>query len=468
MYNSPFSSRYSSKEMRYIFSDDYKYQTWRKLWIVLAESQMELGLDVSLEQVEELKKEQFNINYQVVEKYEDIYCHDVIAHIMAYGLQCAKAKPIIHLGATSCFITDNTDIIIIKEGLILIRNQILKIISELSNFAKMYIKTPTLSYTHLKPAQLTTVGKRTTLWIYDLLIDLLEINDILSNLKLLGSKGTTGTQASFLALFDNDHNKVKRLDELITTKLGFKESVEVCGQTYSRKFDTKVMNALCNVAQSSAKFSNDIRFLHHLKEIEEPFKEKQIGSSAMPYKKNPIGSERICGLARFIISNNINFHLNFSSQWLERTLDDSSNRRLCIPQMFLALDTILDLYINIINGLKVNEDIILSNVLREMPYIIMENLIVNGTMDGGDRQELHKNMRDLSNSISNYDNININVKDYIVTNILKNFSLNITYEELSKKIKRPEDYIGRSVEQVEEFLENHVELLLSDAEKMMI
>ncbi|MGN0460795.1 MAG: adenylosuccinate lyase, partial [Ruminococcus sp.] len=389
-YESPLSSRYASKEMKYIFSPDMKFRTWRKLWIALAESEMELGLPVTQEQIDELKEHADDINYEVAEEREKLVRHDVMSHVYAYGQQCPKAKGIIHLGATSCYVGDNTDVIIMTEGLKLVRNKLVTVIRELSAFADKYKDLPTLAFTHFQPAQPTTVGKRATLWIQELLMDLEDVEYQLSKAKLLGCKGTTGTQASFLELFEGDHEKCKEIDRKIAKKMGYDSCFAVSGQTYSRKLDTQVLNVLSGIAQSAAKFSNDIRLLQHLKEIEEPFEKNQIGSSAMAYKRNPMRSERIGSLSRYVMVDVLNGAFTTATQWFERTLDDSANKRLSIPEAFLAIDGILNLYANVADGLVVYPKVIEQRLRKELPFMATENIMMDAVKRGGDRQELHE------------------------------------------------------------------------------
>lgn len=389
-YESPLSSRYASKEMKYIFSPDMKFRTWRKLWIALAESEMELGLPITQEQIDELKANADNINYEVAEAREKLVRHDVMSHVYAYGQQCPKAKGIIHLGATSCYVGDNTDVIIMTEGLKLVRNKLVTVIRELAKFADKYKDLPTLAFTHFQPAQPTTVGKRASLWLQELLMDLEDVEYQLSKAKLLGCKGTTGTQASFLELFEGDHEKCKELDRRIAKKMGYSACFAVSGQTYSRKLDTQVLNVLSGIAQSAAKFSNDIRLLQHLKEVEEPFEKNQIGSSAMAYKRNPMRSERIGSLSRYVMVDVLNGAFTTATQWFERTLDDSANKRLSIPEAFLAIDGILNLYANVTDGLVVYPKVIEQRLRKELPFMATENIMMDAVKRGGDRQELHE------------------------------------------------------------------------------
>lgn len=454
IYESPLSKRYASKEMNFIFSEDNKFTLWRKLWVALAESEKELGLNISDEQIEEMKSNIQNINYEDAEAKEKEVRHDVMSHVYAFGKQCPKAAPIIHLGATSCFVGDNTDIIIMHQALGIIRAKVIKVIDLLSKFAVKYKDTPTLSFTHFQPAQPTTIGKRATLWIQDLMMDVDYIDYVRNSLKLLGCKGTTGTQASFLALFDNDQEKVKKLEEKISQKMGGFKCFEVSGQTYTRKLDSLVLNALCFVAQSAAKFSNDIRLLQHLKEIEEPFEKNQIGSSAMPYKRNPMRCERIAALSRFVITNSLNAPLTASAQWFERTLDDSANRRLSISESFLALDGILGIYINVAGGLVVNEKVIENHLKNELQFMATETILMEAVKSGGNRQELHEKIRKYSMEES------VSIKQFgkennLLERILEDSEFNLSEAQI-EKIKNPKNYIGRAPEQTEEYITNIV------------
>ena len=393
IYESPLSSRYADQKMKYLFSPDMKFRTWRKLWIALAEAEKELGLPVTQEQIDEMKAHQNDINYDVAEKREKEVRHDVMSHVYAFGVQCPKAKPIIHLGATSCYVGDNTDVIIMTEALRLVQKKLVGVISTLSEFARKYKDLPTLAFTHFQPAQPTTVGKRACLWIQDLLMDLEDVEYQLSKAKLLGSKGTTGTQASFLELFEGDHSKCRRLDQLIAEKMGYQSCFAVSGQTYSRKLDSQMLNVLAGIAQSAAKFSNDIRLLQHLKEVEEPFGKNQIGSSAMAYKRNPMRSERIASLARYVMVDTLNPYMTAATQWFERTLDDSANKRLSVPEAFLAVDAILNLYMNVSDGLVVYPKVIEQRLKKELPFMATENIMMDAVKRGADRQELHERIR---------------------------------------------------------------------------
>ncbi|MGI6776550.1 MAG: adenylosuccinate lyase [Acetivibrionales bacterium] len=459
IYESPLNSRYASKEMQQLFSPDMKFRTWRRLWIALAEAERELGLAISEEQIEELKAHKDDINYDVAEEMEKEVRHDVMSHVYAYGRQCPKAKGIIHLGATSCYVGDNTDIIIINEALKLIKSKLLIVIKRLSDFALEFKSMPTLGFTHYQPAQLVTVGKRACLWIQDILIDLEDVDYLLSNIKLLGSKGTTGTQASFLKLFDGDHEKVKKLDEMIAIKMGFKSVFPVSGQTYTRKFDSRVLNVLSGIAQSAYKFSNDIRLLQNLKEIEEPFEKNQIGSSAMAYKRNPMRSERISSLARYVIVDALNPAITASTQWFERTLDDSANKRISIPEAFLAVDAILNLYINISDGLVVYPKVIQKHVLEELPFMATENILMEAVKRGGDRQELHERIR--VHSMEAAKKVKVEGKNNdLIERIAQDDAFGMNLEEL-KSVLEPKNYIGRAPEQVEEFISEYIKPVLN-------
>ena len=395
-YVSPLSERYASKEMQYIFSPDMKFRTWRRLWIALAETEKELGLNITQEQIDELKAHADDINYDVAKERERQVRHDVMSHVYAYGVQCPKAKGIIHLGATSCYVGDNTDIIVMAEALKLVRKKLVNVIAELSKFADKYKDQPTLAFTHFQPAQPTTVGKRATLWTQEFLMDLEDLEYVLSTLKLLGSKGTTGTQASFLELFDGDQETIDKIDPMIAEKMGFENCYPVSGQTYSRKVDTRVLNILAGIAASAHKMSNDIRLLQHLKEVEEPFEKSQIGSSAMAYKRNPMRSERIASLSRYVMVDALNPAITSATQWFERTLDDSANKRLSVPEGFLAIDGILDLCLNVVDGLVVYPKVIEKRLRSELPFMATENIMMDAVKAGGDRQELHERIRELS------------------------------------------------------------------------
>ena len=450
-YESPLSARYASKEMKYIFSPDKKFRTWRKLWIALAESEKELGLPITQEQIDELKAHADDINYEVAQEREKIVRHDVMSHVYAYGVQCPNAKGIIHLGATSCYVGDNTDIIIMTEGLKLIRNKLITVIRNLSKFADEYKALPTLAFTHFQPAQPTTVGKRATLWLQELLMDLEDVEYQLSKAKLLGSKGTTGTQASFLELFDGDHEKCKMLDRKIAEKMGYKACFPVSGQTYSRKLDSQFLNVLAGIAQSAAKFSNDIRLLQHLKEVEEPFEKNQIGSSAMAYKRNPMRSERIGSLSRYVMVDVLNGYFTTATQWFERTLDDSANKRLSVPEAFLAVDGILSLYANVADGLVVYPKVIEQRLRKELPFMATENIMMDAVKKrGADRQQLHEKIREHSMAASRVVKVEGGEND-LLERIAADEAFGVTLEEL-EKILKPENYTGRAKEQTEDFL----------------
>ena len=451
--------------MQYIFSQDMKFKTWRKLWIALAEAEHELGLNITQEQIDELKEHQDDINYEVAKEREKLVRHDVMSHVYAYGTQCPKAKGIIHLGATSCYVGDNTDVIIMTEALKLVKKKLVNIINELSKFAMEYKGLPTLAFTHFQPAQPTTVGKRAALWLMELKMDLEDVDYVLENMKLLGCKGTTGTQASFKELFDGDTEKIQQVDKLIAKKMGFKETFPVSGQTYSRKLDTRVVNVLAGIAASAHKFSNDIRLLQHLKEVEEPFEKNQIGSSAMAYKRNPMRSERIASLARFVMVDAMNPAITSATQWFERTLDDSANKRLSVPEAFLAIDGILDLYLNVVDGLVVYPKVIEKRLMSELPFMATENIMMDAVKAGGDRQELHEKIRTLSMQAGK------NVKEEGLDNNLLELiaadpAFNMTLEELQKTMD-PKKYTGRSEEQVEEFIHDVIKPILEENKDLL-
>ena len=457
-YVSPLSERYASKEMQYVFSPDKKFKTWRRLWIALAETEKELGLSITQEQIDELKAHAEDINYEVAKEREKVVRHDVMSHVYAYGQQCPKAKGIIHLGATSCYVGDNTDIIVMSEALEIVRKKLINVIAELAKFANNYKSQPTLAFTHFQPAQPTTVGKRATLWMQEFLMDLQDLEYVKSILKLLGSKGTTGTQASFLELFDGDQEKIDQIDPMIAKKLGFEACYPVSGQTYSRKVDTRVLNVLAGIAASAHKFSNDIRLLQHLKEVEEPFEKTQIGSSAMAYKRNPMRSERIASLSRYVMIDALNPAITSATQWFERTLDDSANKRLSVPEGFLAIDGILDLCLNVVDGLVVYPKVIEKRLMSELPFMATENIMMDAVKAGGDRQELHERIRELSMEAGR------NVKEKGLDNNLLDliaadpaFGLN---EEELKKTMDPAKYVGRAPLQVENFLKKVVDPVL--------
>ena len=449
-YQSPLSERYASKEMQYIFSPDMKFKTWRKLWIALAETEQELGLPITDEQINELKAAKDDINYDVAKAREKEVRHDVMSHVYAYGQQCPTAKGIIHLGATSCYVGDNTDVIIMREALYLVRKKLVNVINELASFAETYKELPTLGFTHFQAAQPTTVGKRACLWLNELVMDLDDINYMISQMKLLGSKGTTGTQASFLELFDGDHEKCKEADRRIAKKMGFDSCFPVSGQTYSRKLDTRVLNVLASIAQSAHKFSNDIRLLQHLKEIEEPFEKSQIGSSAMAYKRNPMRSERIASLSRYVMVDVLNPAITAATQWFERTLDDSANKRLSVPEAFLAIDGILDLYLNVVD---------------ELPFMATENIMMDAVKRGGDRQELHERIRTHSMEAGRTVKVEGKAND-LLERIANDPAFGITMEEL-QAIMNPRNFVGRAPEQVTEFLEEVIQPILDENKELL-
>ncbi len=462
VYESPFNARYASSEMQQIFSPDMKFKTWRKLWIALAEAEKELGLNITDAQLEQMKKMKDDINYETAEQYEKQFRHDVMSHVHAYGEQCPDARAIIHLGATSCYVGDNTDIIVMTEALKLVKSKMLILIKKLSDFALEYKDMPTLGFTHYQPAQLVTVGKRATLWIQELLMDMEDLEHAIENMKLLGSKGTTGTQASFLNLFDGDHEKVKKLERLIADKMGFKAVFAVSGQTYPRKLDSRVLNVLSGIAQSAYKFSNDMRLLQSMKEMEEPFEEKQIGSSAMAYKRNPMRCERISSLARYVIVDALNPAITASTQWFERTLDDSANKRISVPEAFLAIDAILNIYINVAGGLVVYPKVILKHVMDELPFMATENIMMEAVKHGGDRQELHEQIRMHSMEAGKRVKVDGESND-LIERIAADPLFGMSLEAL-KAVLEPKNYIGRSPEQVVEFIEDEVRPVLAGSE----
>ncbi|MCI9430398.1 MAG: adenylosuccinate lyase [Lachnospiraceae bacterium] len=464
-YTSPLSERYASREMQYIFSPDMKFRTWRKLWIALAETEKELGLPITDEQIEELKAHAEDINYDVARAREKEVRHDVMSHVYAYGVQCPKAKGIIHLGATSCYVGDNTDIIVMTEALKLVKKKLVNVISELASFAQQYKDLPTLAFTHFQPAQPTTVGKRATLWMQEFCLDLEDLDHVLSGIKLLGSKGTTGTQASFLELFGGDQEKIDKIDPMIAEKMGFTKCYPVSGQTYSRKVDTRVANVLAGIAASAHKMSNDIRLLQHLKEVEEPFEKSQIGSSAMAYKRNPMRSERIASLSRYVMIDALNPAITSATQWFERTLDDSANKRLSIPEGFLATDGILDLCLNVVDGLVVYPKVIEKRLRSELPFMATENIMMDAVKAGGDRQELHEKIRTLSMEAGK--NVKVEGKENnLLTLIAEEKSFNLTLEDLEKTME-PARYTGRSREQVEAFLTQVIRPILEENKELL-
>ena len=464
-YVSPLSERYASKEMQYIFSPDMKFRTWRKLWIALAETERELGLNITQEQIDEMKAHADDINYDVAKERERQVRHDVMSHVYAFGVQCPKAKGIIHLGATSCYVGDNTDIIVMTEALKLVRKKLVNVVAELSKFAAQYKDQPTLAFTHFQPAQPTTVGKRATLWTQEFLMDLEDLEYVLSTMKLLGSKGTTGTQASFLELFDGDQETIDKIDPMIAEKMGFRSCYPVSGQTYSRKVDTRVLNILAGIAASAHKMSNDIRLLQHLKEVEEPFEKSQIGSSAMAYKRNPMRSERIASLSRDVMIDALNPAITSATQWFERTLDDSANKRLSVPEGFLAIDGILDLCLNVVDGLVVYPKVIEKRLMSELPFMATENIMMDAVKAGGDRQELHERIRELSMEAGK--NVKVEGKDNnLLELIAADPAFNLTLEDLQKSMD-PSRYTGRAKEQTEAFIANVVQPVL-DAHKDLL
>ena len=464
-YSSPLSERYASPEMQYIFSQDMKFRTWRKLWIALAETEMELGLSqdgkpvITQEQIDELKAHAEDINYDVAREREKLVRHDVMSHVYAYGQQCPKAAGIIHLGATSCYVGDNTDIIVMREALRLVRKKLLNVMKELADFAEKYKNQPTLAFTHFQPAQPTTVGKRATLWLQEFCLDLEDLDHVLNGLKLLGSKGTTGTQASFLELFAGDHETIDKIDPMIAKKMGFEECYPVSGQTYSRKVDTRVANVLAGIAASAHKMSNDIRLLQHLKEVEEPFEKNQIGSSAMAYKRNPMRSERIASLSRYVMVDALNPAITSATQWFERTLDDSANKRLSIPEGFLAVDGILDLCMNVVDGLVVYPKVIEKHFMAEIPFMATENIMMDAVKKGGNRQELHEKIRQLSMEAGK--TVKEEGKDNnLMELIAADPAFGLTLEELQSTLQ-PALYVGRAPRQVEVFLRDVVRPILN-------
>ncbi len=464
-YISPLSERYASKEMQYIFSPDMKFRTWRKLWIALAETEKELGLPITEEQIAELKAFADDINYDVAKVREKEVRHDVMSHVYAYGVQCPSAKGIIHLGATSCYVGDNTDIIVMTEALHLVKKKLVNVIAELAAFADEYKDLPTLAFTHFQPAQPTTVGKRAAIWMQEFYLDLEELDFTISTMKLLGSKGTTGTQASFLELFDGNHEVIDQIDPMIAKKMGFADCYPVSGQTYSRKIDTRVLNVLAGIAASATKMSNDIRLLQHLKEVEEPFEKSQIGSSAMAYKRNPMRSERIASLGRYVMVDAMNPAITSATQWFERTLDDSANKRLSVPEGFLATDGILDLCLNVVDGLVVYPKVIEKRLMSELPFMATENIMMDAVKAGGDRQELHEKIRTLSMEAGK--NVKVEGKENnLLELIAADSAFNMTLEDLQKTMD-PSKYVGRSKEQVTTYLKEVIHPLLKENEDLL-
>ena len=464
-YESPLNSRYASKEMQYIFSPDKKFSTWRKLWVALAESEKELGLDITDEQIEEMRAHLDDINYDVAKEREKQVRHDVMSHVYAFGVQCPKAKPIIHLGATSCYVGDNTDLIIMYEAMRLIKTRLVSLIGELAKFADEYKSLPTLAFTHFQPAQPTTVGKRASLWLQDLVLDLEEVDFVLERAKLLGCKGTTGTQASFMELFGGDHEKCRELDRKIAKKMGYEKCFAVSGQTYPRKVDSQIINVLSSIAQSTYKFSNDIRLLQHLKQIEEPFEKNQIGSSAMAYKRNPMRSERIGSLARYIIADSINPAITAATQWFERTLDDSANKRISIPEAFLACDAVLSLYLNVVDGLVVYPKVIEKQFMSEIPFMATENIMMDAVMRGGDRQELHEKIRQYSMQAG--ENVKVHGgENNLIDLISADSAFGMTKEEILAVMK-PANFVGRAPEQTAEFLREVIAPIIEENKALL-
>lgn len=464
-FESPFSTRYSSEEMQYLFSAEMKFRTWRRLWIALAKAEQAEGLAITDAQIAELEAHKDHINYEVAEERERLVRHDVMSHVYAYGVQCPGAKGIIHLGATSCYVGDNTDIIVMREALRLVRQKLINVVALLADFAEQHKSQPALAYTHLQPAQLTTVGKRATLWINELMMDLAEVEHRIESLQLLGSKGTTGTQASFVELFGGDSDKIKRVDELIAREMGFEQIVPVSGQTYSRKVDAQVMDVLSGIAQSASKFANDMRLLQSFKEMEEPFEKQQIGSSAMPYKRNPMRSERICALARYVIANSTNPALTASVQWFERTLDDSANKRIAVSEAFLAVDAILQLLLNVCDGLVVYPKVVEARVMAELPFMATENIMMQAVKKGGDRQELHERLRTHSLAAARVVKEEGGKND-LLQRIAADAAFGLSMDELSQ-VMHPALFVGRAPEQVTEYLRDYIKPMLKSNKALL-
>ncbi len=456
-YESPFCTRYASKEMQYIFSADKKFTTWRRLWVALARGEMKLGLPVTQEQVDELEANINNVNYDVAEEREKVVRHDVMSHVYAYGKQCPKAEPIIHLGATSCYVGDNTDIIVMRDALRLVKAKLISVLANFAKFAEEYKSMPCLAYTHLQPAQPTTVGKRATLWMNELLMDLEEVDYRISNLKLLGQKGTTGTQASFVELFDGDSAKIKALEKSIAEEMGFDACVPVSGQTYSRKIDSGVLATLSGIAQSCSKFSNDLRLLQSFEEMEEPFAKNQIGSSAMPYKRNPMRSERITALSRYVMIDSLNPAFTAGTQWFERTLDDSANKRIAVAEAFLAVDAILNIMINVTDGLVVYPEMVKARLMKKLPFMATENIMMKAVENGGNRQELHELLRTHSHAATK--KVKEGGENDLAERIAGDPAFKVTKEEIEAMLI-PENYVGRAVEQTAEFLDEFIKPVL--------
>ena len=464
-YETPLNSRYASKEMQYIFSPDFKFRTWRRLWIALAESEKELGLNITDEQIAELKAHKDDINYEVAQEREKLVRHDVMSHVYAYGVQCPKAKGIIHLGATSCYVGDNTDVIKMTEGLRLVEKKLVNLMNKLSQFALEYKDMPTLGFTHYQPAQPTTVGKRASLWLQDILLDYYEVEHRLENMRLLGSKGTTGTQASFMDLFEGDEEKIRQLDQKVAEKMGFHSCFPVSGQTYSRKLDYQVVSVLSGICQSAYKFGGDMRLLQHMKEIEEPFEKNKIGSSAMAYKRNPMRSERICSLSRFVMCDAENPAMTASTQWLERTLDDSANKRLSVSEAFLATDAVLELYINVVSGLVVYPKMIEKHLLEELPFMATENIMMEAVKKGGDRQELHERIRVHSMEAGKVVKVEGGKND-LLERIAADPAFGMTLPEL-ESVMEPKNFIGRAPSQTQEFVDQYVKPVLEEKKDLL-
>ena len=464
-YETPLNSRYASKEMQYIFSPDFKFRTWRRLWIALAESEKELGLNITDEQIAELKAHKDDINYEVAQEREKLVRHDVMSHVYAYGVQCPKAKGIIHLGATSCYVGDNTDVIKMTEGLRLVEKKLVNLMNKLSQFALEYKDMPTLGFTHYQPAQPTTVGKRASLWLQDILLDYYEVEHRLENMRLLGSKGTTGTQASFMDLFEGDEEKIRQLDQKVAEKMGFHSCFPVSGQTYSRKLDYQVVSVLSGICQSAYKFGGDMRLLQHMKEIEEPFEKNQIGSSAMAYKRNPMRSERNCSLSRFVMCDAENPAMTASTQWLERTLDDSANKRLSVSEAFLATDAVLELYINVVSGLVVYPKMIEKHLLEELPFMATENIMMEAVKKGGDRQELHERIRVHSMEAGKVVKVEGGKND-LLERIAADPAFGMTLPEL-ESVMEPKNFIGRAPSQTQEFVDQYVKPVLEEKKDLL-
>ncbi len=458
-YISPLSTRYASREMQYLFSENHKFRTWRQLWIALAKAERQLGLPITQEQIDQLEAHANNINYDVAEAREKLVRHDVMSHVYAYGQQCPDAEAIIHLGATSCYVGDNTDILILRDAMSLVARKIVQVLRNLSAFARQYKDLPCLGYTHLQPAQLTTVGKRATLWMNELVMDLENLEFQLDTLRLRGVKGTTGTQASFMELFEGDEAKVRELDRLVAEQMGFSKCVAVCGQTYSRKTDAYVLSALSGVAQSACKFANDLRILQSFEEMEEPFEKNQIGSSAMPYKRNPMRSERICALARYVIQDAVNPAMTAATQWMERTLDDSANKRIAVSEAFLAVDAILEIYINVTAGLVVYDRVVRRRVMEKLPFMATENIMMEAVKRGGNRQELHEALREHSHAAARKVKLEGGAND-LIDRIVADPIFPLTREEIDAQMA-PEKYVGRAPSQVTEFLEGEIAPILA-------